>query len=356
MRHVEAAVVGAGYFGCRAALHLRGLGFSRVLLLDREDAIMRRASFVNQARVHNGYHYPRSLGTAISSRNNYQRFCEEHAGAIRPGMRMIYAIARGSRVSPAQFERFCARIEVECHEEPSLRRDLFDPACIEAAYTVQEVAFDATAIAADLRKRLYGAGVELGLGQDVRVGRIASDRVELETSGGSVQTDVLVNCTYAGLDRIGVPIRSPLKYELVEIGFVQPPLRLENLGVTVMDGPFFSVMPFPAFRCHSLTHVRYTPHAAWTQPGDAPAGPPESRLVFMQRDAARYMPCLAQAERLGSMFDVKTVLRRSEESDARPILFEFDDATPHVVSILGAKMDNIYDALDAIGRHPWPRP
>src|SRR4051794_27058259 len=70
MRHVEAAVVGAGYFGCRAALHLRGLGFSRVLLLDREDAIMRRASFVNQARVHNGYHYPRSLGTAISSRNN----------------------------------------------------------------------------------------------------------------------------------------------------------------------------------------------------------------------------------------------------------------------------------------------
>jgi glycine/D-amino acid oxidase-like deaminating enzyme len=47
VKQVEAAVVGAGYFGCRVALHLRKLGFSRVLLLDRENAIMQRASFVN---------------------------------------------------------------------------------------------------------------------------------------------------------------------------------------------------------------------------------------------------------------------------------------------------------------------
>jgi hypothetical protein len=306
--------------------------------------------------VHNGYHYPRSLGTAISARNNFQRFCEEHASAIRPRMRMIYAIARGSRVSPVQFERFCARIEVECREDPLLQRDLFDSAHIEAAYVVREVAFDAKAIAIDLRRRLVEAGVELGLGQDVRVRRITSDRVELETSAGPIEAGILVNSTYAGLDRIGVPIRSPLKRELVEIGFVRPPARLETLGVTVMDGPFFSTMPFPAFRCHSLTHVRYTPHAAWTQPGEALARPPESRLVLMQRDAARYMPSLAQAERLGSMFEVKTVLRRSEESDARPILFEFGEAAPHIVSVLGAKMDNIYDALDAIERHSWPRP
>jgi glycine/D-amino acid oxidase-like deaminating enzyme len=244
---------------------------------------------------------------------------------------------------------------VECREDPSLHRDLFDSIHIEAAYEVREVAFDAKAIAVDLRRRLAAASVELGLGQDVRVRRIASDKVELETSSGPIEAGILVNSTYAGLERIGVPIRSPLKHELVEIGFIRPPPRLETFGITVMDGPFFSTMPFPAFRCHSLTHVRYTPHAAWTQSGDA-LDAAESRLVLMQRDAARYMPCLAQAERLGSMFEVKTVLRRSEESDARPILFEFDEATPHIVSILGAKMDNIYDALDAIGRHPWPRP
>lgn len=353
MRPVDAVVVGAGYFGCRVALQLRELGFPRVLLLDRESAIMRRASFVNQARVHNGYHYPRSLATAASSHNHFPRFCAEHATAIRPAMQMVYAIARGSRVSPAQFERFCARIDAECHEAPYLRRELFDAGCVDAAYVVQEVAFDAGAIAADLLSRLRRADIGLGLGQAARIARIGRHTVDIETSSGPVQAGVLVNCTYAELDRIGIPIRSQLKRELVEIGLVRPPSRLNSLGITVMDGPFFSVMPFPALFCHSLTHVRYTPHAAWTNVQDPPNRPSASRLVFMQRDAAHYMPCMAQAERLGSMFEVKTVLRRDEETDARPILFEFSGDTPHVISVLGAKMDSIYDVLGIIQRHSW---
>ena len=314
---------------------------------------MRRASFVNQARVHNGYHYPRSLATAVSSHNHFPRFCAEHAAAIRPAMQMVYAIARGSRVSPAQFERFCTRIDAECREDPYMLRELFDAGCVDAAYVVREVAFDADAIAADLLRRLLCADIELGLGQAARVARIGHNTVDIETSSGLVQAGILVNCTYAELDRIGIPVRSQLKRELVEIGLVRPPSRLRNLGITVMDGPFFSVMPFPALSCHSLTHVRYTPHAAWKDAEDTLKGPSASRLAFMQRDAARYMPCMAQAERLGSMFEVKTVLRRDEETDARPILFEFSGDTPHVVSILGAKMDSIYDVLGIIQRHSW---
>ena len=39
--------------------------------------------------------------------------------------------------------------------------------------------------------------------------------------------------------------------------------ELKNSGITVMDGPFFSVMPFPAKGLHSFSHVRYTPHYEW---------------------------------------------------------------------------------------------
>ncbi len=73
MNHIElldadVAVIGAGFFGCEIALQLRRLGVPRVLLLDREAAILRRASAVNQARVHNGYHYPRAVLTALRAR------------------------------------------------------------------------------------------------------------------------------------------------------------------------------------------------------------------------------------------------------------------------------------------------
>ena len=68
---------------------------------------MMRASYSNQARVHNGYHYPRSFPTAQRARENYPRFCEEYGFAIVPGMRKYYAIAKGSRVTADQFQRFC---------------------------------------------------------------------------------------------------------------------------------------------------------------------------------------------------------------------------------------------------------
>ena len=36
--------------------------------------------------------------------------------------------------------------------------------------------------------------------------------------------------------------------------------RLKNTGITVMDGPFFSLMPFGQTGLHSLTSVTFTPH------------------------------------------------------------------------------------------------
>ena len=76
---VDALVIGGGFYGCSIALALRrDFGLKRVMLVERESALMGRASYVNQARLHNGYHYPRSLTTAYRSRANLPRFTAEH--------------------------------------------------------------------------------------------------------------------------------------------------------------------------------------------------------------------------------------------------------------------------------------
>ena len=46
-------------------------------VLEREKAPFMRATYVNQARVHMGYHYPRSLTTAMKSAGYFRRFCED---------------------------------------------------------------------------------------------------------------------------------------------------------------------------------------------------------------------------------------------------------------------------------------
>ena len=64
-------IIGAGFYGLYAALFAGKRG-ERVLLLEQEKAPFMRATYINQARVHMGYHYPRSISTAVKSRDYFK--------------------------------------------------------------------------------------------------------------------------------------------------------------------------------------------------------------------------------------------------------------------------------------------
>jgi hypothetical protein len=49
-----------------------------------------------------------------------------------------------------------------------------------------------------------------------------------------------------------------------------------------------------------------------------------------------------------SLFDVKTVLVENERDDGRPILFHRNHNAPDIYSIMGGKIDNIYDLFDVL--------
>jgi hypothetical protein len=51
------------------------------------------------------------------------------------------------------------------------------------------------------------------------------------------------------------------------------------------------------------------------------------------------------AQYIDSRFEVTTVLLKSERDDGRPILFERHPELPGCCSILGGKIDHIYDVL-----------
>jgi hypothetical protein len=48
-----------------------------------------------------------------------------------------------------------------------------------------------------------------------------------------------------------------------------------------------------------------------------------------------------------SIRDVKTVLVKNEQDDGRPILFRRKPEGSRVISVIGGKIDNIYDLFDA---------
>jgi glycine/D-amino acid oxidase-like deaminating enzyme len=354
MSDYDAVVVGAGYYGCQIALRLRSLGLNRVALVDREAEILCRASMWNQARIHGGYHYPRAYLTALASRRSYRRFLEEHAEAVLWGMRSLYAIARGSTVSPSQFESLCDAIGAPLRRPPRNKELLFEPGLIEAVYLADEVGFDAKLIANQLFAKLKKTGVDLMMGVEARFEGSNKQMSRVRAGKDLLSTRFIFNCTYSNLERFGTPLRAGLRHELAEVALIKLPQELAEWGVTIMDGPFFSVMPVSSSQMHTLSHVRFTPVIAWPShkgPPSLPRKPGISASInaeAMLRDATRYMPCMRSARIRGSMFEVKSTLATSERDDGRPILFELCAEHPGVISVLGSKLDNIYDVLSDV--------
>jgi glycine/D-amino acid oxidase-like deaminating enzyme len=357
----DALIVGGGFYGCRIALMLKRMGRS-VLLVEREAELMSRASLRNQARVHQGYHYPRSVLTALRSRVNYTRFVDEYADCVDETFAHYYAIGRSlSKTTAPQFAEFCRRIGAPLEAAPAEITRLFDSSRIEGVFSVRECAFDAARLAVRLRRELDEANVDVFVETEaVRAARTGdATAVTLVTRGSerTVTAPLVINATYARLNALlaasGADI-IPAKHELTEMALVEPPPDLHGAAVTVMDGPFFSLMPYPSRGLFTLSHVRYTPHVSWLdesaarRDGDTLLHARESAAVHMIRDAQRYLPAMRESRHVESIWEVKTVMPRSEKDDSRPILLRGSEQLPGVITVLGAKIDSVYDVEDAL--------
>lgn len=358
----DGIVIGGGFYGAAVAIYLKTQrGFKNVALIEQESGLLLRASYNNQARVHNGYHYPRSFTTAFRSRVNLPRFVRDYPAAVKRDFTNVYAIARrNSKVTARQFERFCSEIGAKLDPAPKEIRKMFEPRLIEGAFLVEEYAFDASKLAEWARQKLDKCSVEVRLNTRVHAIQNEQNGLSVACEGAMLKTlngRYVFNCTYSGLNQFSGQFpgtQTSLKHEITEMALMKAPPALANVGVTVMDGPFFSMMPFPARGLHTLSHVRYTPHCHWSdQPGFDPyqklnAYERATRVDRMMRGAARYMPAVLGARYVNSLFEVKTVLVKNESDDGRPILFEKHPELPGCYSILGGKIDNIYDVLEKL--------
>lgn len=363
-------IVGGGFFGMYLAEHFSKGGY-RVILAEKERDFMSRASYANQARVHNGYHYPRSILTALRSRLSFPRFVSDFRDSIDDRFDKYYLIGNPlGKVSAQQFAKFCERIGAPCEPAPARIQKLTNPALIEATFSTIEYAFDATKLRGIMVDRLANANVTQRLGTSVELIRPRDNGLVVQlrdlASGETeeVYADHVFNCTYSRINYLlaksGIEL-IPLKHELTEMCLIEAPDPLRNVGITVMCGPFFSAMPFPSAGLHSFSHVRYTPHFEWTDSPTADYQDAHTRLSaahrhtawhYMLKDACRYVPVMQEARYDRSIWEVKTVLPRSEADDSRPILFRPHHGLRGFHCVMGGKIDNVYDAVEAIaGQH-----
>lgn len=358
----EIIIIGGGFYGCCLALLMRNY-YKDVAIVERSNNILLRASAINQARVHSGFHYPRNLTTAYRSLVNFPRFTLDFRHAIIDDHIKLYAIARsGSKVNASRFFRMFKDMKAEIEPAKAEYSRMFSKKLIEQTFQVREYIFDSNRLRALLKEHLTKKKIHILYEtevQSVNQHKDGESVIAIDCKGTFYEARQVFNCSYSRINILmqnsGLPLL-PLKHEITEICLVDVPNILKKFGITVMDGPFFSIMPYPTENLHSLTHVRYTPHASWVDEDKLIDGyhklneqPIDTNFIYMRNDAQRYLPMISQVEHRKSFYEVKTVLRRNEIDDGRPILFHEHYGLRNFHVVLGSKIDNIYDLLEVIG-------
>ena len=370
--HCDKIIIGAGLYGLYSAL-LCGRNGQNVIVLEYENKSFERATYINQARVHMGYHYPRSYSTAIKSAHYFERFNRDYADCILTEFNQVYATsANYSWTNAAQFKKFCADAGIRCDEISPNK--YFKSGKCDGAFLTREYTYDAQLLLAKLLRQI-GEYKNIELKYGIRVSSIHKEGnfyQITDKNGDKYEAPFILNATYASINQINAKIGfAPfkIKYELCEIILCNVSDELKDVGLTVMDGPFFSIMPFGKTGYHSLTSVTFTPHL--TSYEDLPTFPcqercepgfcspkqlgncnmcgarPASAWDYMSMLAKKYMRDELRFSYEGSLFSMKPILKASEIDDSRPTVIREYSKNPTFVSVLSGKINTMYD-LDEV--------
>ena len=360
----DAIIIGAGFFGSVLSDFLvNQKKLSKVAVVEKEVTNFQRASSRNQARIHRGYHYPRSLSTANASRRSYELFKTKWPSSVFGNFRHVYAIARhGSKVAPNQFESTMRAIGAPLRKLSKQELgEIFDPGRVESAYDVTEETFNHQELGYWCQEVLTKPEVDVFYNEKVVEVKRSGELLDVACESNlRLSARYVFNVSYSGLANIsglGEELRNKIVHELTEMNLVSMGDDLSKTAFTVMDGPFFSLVPYPTLKTTStLSHVRYTPLVRIL--GSPEINPyqhldkletPSYSFDVMKREASLFIPALSNLCFEGVLREVKTVLTNSVQDDSRPILF-FRHRERNVYSILGGKIDNVFDMLDRLNQ------
>lgn len=371
MEKYDKIIIGAGLYGLYSA-YFCGKRKEKVLVLECDPTAFRRATYINQARVHQGYHYPRSISTAMKSAGYFERFNKDYSFCINRQFEKIYATSSEySWSNGEQFKRFCKEAGIFCEELHPNR--FFKQNMCDGAFLTREYTYDAMIL-----KDYFLAEIEQLNNVQIKYG-VSIRRIEQLQDLYSVylgdaseyRTPFLLNATYAGtnqiLDMLGYE-KFKIKYELCEIILCDVNEKLSQYGFTIMDGPFFSIMPFGKTGLHSLTSVTFTPHT--TSYDEVPTFPcqeksngfcstfrlgncndcpakPQTAFPYMANLARKYLKDEFDFDYKSSLYSMKPILMSSEIDDSRPTVIREFSKNPTCIGVLSGKINTVYD-LDEV--------
>ncbi len=324
IRVPKVAIIGGGIFGISVA-HELGT-FCDVTLLEKNGELMQEGTMINQFRHHYGYHYPRSDETVIDVQRSRVDFEEIFKDALYVDSPTYYALAKhNSKVNVSDFIKFCDKHKLPYYEEyphdDFLLRDEVD-LCIrvpEPSYhhkILKKIA--ESKINSSHNIKLYTNTVvdNCTLEEDntKNISYIKNGKLKKE------KFDFIVNATYANINRFVNWLsfeQCPIRVDLAEVLIVK--LSTEPVSITVIDGPFATLMPTGNKNEFTLYHVkesiidRYVPTDGLVKK----VKKYKTNRDAIMRESLKFFPILKDAIFIESRIVHRGVQAYHEHDDAR---------------------------------------
>ena len=329
-------VIGGGIFGCCIASELAKCGHE-VVLIERDSDIMQRASKQNHNRVHFGFHYPRSVPTAKQSLDGLVSFLINFKDSIVSGFPNYYMNHKNSNVSSEEYINFCNAVGLN-YDFKYPKDYLVDKREIDLSIKVNECIFDYDILKSIVKGKLKGVDV----------------RLNTDFDGSLDGYDYVINAAYSNINEINDMLGAPklkLKFQDVIIPIFK--MNHKKIGLTIMDGPFCSIMPRGNNENEFLLyHPKYSvisQHSKSTDISrDRVLDSQKTNLLIKKiyKESEKFYPVLSSAEQRNHWRTVRALPVNND--DARMSEVFVHEETPNVINVFGGKISTCWKVASQV--------
>ncbi len=331
------AVVGAGIFGCTAALILSKK--HNVDLYERKPDILNEASMCNQFRFHEGFHYPRSTKTFKEIKKSNKDFIDFYGNDIFGKTDNYYAVTKTeTKTKFKQYIKFLEKNNLKYTIKP--KSNLVSKK-IEGTILSNEKNLNYFKIKKKILNKLSKSNVNVKLSSQL-------DKAILRYK----KYDYIVIAAYKNnndiIKNLGFKVTNKFRYELIEKIIIKLPKKYKKTSVVVMDGNFLCLDPYIGTKYHLLSHVKFSKlkvikgyYSKFPKRYDNKLiitkfkNIKESKFKDFINDGLKYLPFLKKAKYVSSFYVVRTLKLNVEKTSERTNLTK--KINKKIITILAGK-------------------
>lgn len=348
---MKIAIIGGGIFGSTIAIQL-AINKHKVTIFEKNNSLMQGASYNNQNRIHLGFHYPRDRQTAIQSKEGFKKFTEAYSDAVNKDFENFYFIAsNGSNVSSTEYLNFCDSV--------GLDYELIDPKKLnfkinntDLCIKTNEAVYDADILKKLILNQLNLFDVQLNLNCEVLSILLKNNLYEIKSKDQfESKYDYVINCTYERINDFNKETHN-YQYDYTIVPIIES--ELTDLGITIMDGQFMTLLPFGKKKLSLLYHVKHSVYARdnlnnypkdWSNYKINIEKHKEDIFDQFKESCSFFLPSLKKIKIIDYLQGPRIVLANKQKTDKRPSLIKCVDGN-RFFSVLSGKVDHCIEIAE----------